>query len=730
MSPPPQRRDSAETLLAALLLLVVLGVAFLVYGSHRKQRANSRQAMRDQLNAIADLKVDQIARWRRELEDDARWVLEASTLPARARDFFANPAAGGARSNLVRWMESWRARHHYWRVLLVDTNLQVRLSSPAKENWAGPAAEAFLRRALTTNAVLFSDLHRDPVTDRVSLGVHIPLLPWTSAGTPSVPIGVLVFEIDPEQFLFATIQAWPTPSRTAETLLVRREGDEVVYLNELRHQTNTALKLRLPAARLDLPANRAVRGEKQVVEGVDYRGKPVLAALRAVPETRWFVVAKEDLEELYEPLRRQAWRTALLSGALLAAFLLGLLLLWRNREHRFTQRELAERTREEARVRALQQRLALHVQQTPLAVIEWDLDFRVTAWNPAAERIFGFAAGEALGRRAPDFLIPAPARPQVEEIWSALLRQQGGARGTNENLTKDGRAILCEWFNTPLVDAGGRIMAVASLVLDITERQRHEEERERLLRELESKNEELESLVYAASHDLRSPLVNIEGFSQRLKNTCDELGGLLRQPGVPPAWRGEVRLITEERIPKALKFVHLSVIKMTALIDGLLRVSRLGRVMVDPRLLDMNQLLGRVIAAQAFQIQQAGADVRVEPLPPCTGDAMLLDQVFSNLLDNALKYRDPARPLSIRISGRVERRQVIYRVADTGRGIAPAHQKNIWVLFHRLYPEAGIPGEGLGLNLVRRILHRHQGRIWVSSVPGEGSCFHVALPNE
>ncbi len=102
--------------------------------------------------------------------------------------------------------------------------------------------------------------------------------------------------------------------------------------------------------------------------------------------------------------------------------------------------------------------------------------------------------------------------------------------------------------------------------------------------------------------------------------------------------------------------------------------------------------------------------------------------MFSNLLDNALKYRDPARALRVSISGQMEDRQAVYIVADTGRGIAAEHQKKIWVLFHRLHPEEAIPGDGLGLKLVRRIVDRHRGRVWVTSSLGQGSQFHVALP--
>lgn len=121
-----------------------------------------------------------------------------------------------------------------------------------------------------------------------------------------------------------------------------------------------------------------------------------------------------------------------------------------------------------------QQRLQLHFERTPLAVIEWDLAFQVSEWNPAAQRIFGYTREEALGRHAAGLIVPASAREHVDRIWKGLCSQAGGLRSTNENNCKDGSIILCEWYNTPLVDEQGQVLGVASLVQDITEQRRAE----------------------------------------------------------------------------------------------------------------------------------------------------------------------------------------------------------------------------------------------------------------
>jgi signal transduction histidine kinase len=143
----------------------------------------------------------------------------------------------------------------------------------------------------------------------------------------------------------------------------------------------------------------------------------------------------------------------------------------------------------------------------------------------------------------------------------------------------------------------------------------------------------------------------------------------------------------------------------------------------------MDALVRQNLDAMRFQVQKAGATVAAEPLPACLGDARLVSQVLTNLLDNALKYRDPARALHITLSGQVVGEEVVFCVADTGVGIAAEHLERIWELFHRLHPEGPVAGEGLGLNLVQRILSRLSGRTWAESTPGQGSRFFFALPH-
>jgi len=279
-------------------------------------------------------------------------------------------------------------------------------------------------------------------------------------------------------------------------------------------------------------------------------------------------------------------------------------------------------------------------------------------------------------------------------------------------------------------------------VRDITESKQAEDEIRKLNASLEKRiqertaelaqaNQELETFIRIASHDLRSPLVNIQGFNQLLNKALDTIMRVLADTALPDEARQALDTSREKAV-KAIRFINAGVEKMNGLIRGLLQLSRLGRVPLTLQPLDMNVLLRTVLEAMAFQIRTADAKVTVDTLPDCRADAVLINQVFSNLLDNAVKYRDPDRPLHLRVwsqnhggKRRDNDAYAVYCIEDNGVGLAPEHQAKIWDLFCRLNPQGG---DGIGLKAVQQIVMRHGGEVWMESEIGKGSRFFVTLP--
>ena len=312
------------------------------------------------------------------------------------------------------------------------------------------------------------------------------------------------------------------------------------------------------------------------------------------------------------------------------------------------------------------------------------------------------------------------------DLWSTIGRGQVW-HGEIKNRAKDGAYYWVDTTIYPFVNAAGKPTQYVAIRTDITSRKADELELQRFASELAEKNKELEAILYTVSHDLRSPLVNVQGFGKQLARACEKIttaAAGARDGAVPLS---ALKQPIEEAIPQALRFINAGVTKMEMLLAGLLRYSRLGRVALTIAPLDMNTMLGVVVAAMKFQLDEAKAEVSVAPLPGCLGDSVQTNQVFANLFDNALKYRDPSRPLRLTVTGRVEKDQAIYAVADNGIGIPAEHQPKIFEIFHRLNPES-TSGEGLGLTIAQRVLERQHGRIWVESTEGAGSTFFVSLP--
>ena len=366
------------------------------------------------------------------------------------------------------------------------------------------------------------------------------------------------------------------------------------------------------------------------------------------------------------------------------------------------------------------------------------LELRRNGYEPTSERVESAEAmSAALDRQTWDLIMSDYAMPHFSMSTALTMVQEKGLdlpfivvsgaigeeaavaamrAGAHDYVMKGNIARLAPAVERELREAEMR-----------RERRRAEQERERLLAELEDKSKELGQLLFISSHDLQEPLINIQGFAREMELSLQEMRLSLEEEDIPSAVKKKLAVTIDEDITDSLNYILASTSKIDTLLKGLLKVSRLGQVAITIEKLNMKDLMAEVVDGFEFKTKRAGVKLDVGRLPQCQGDRAQINQVFSNLIGNALKYLDPERPGIIRISGRKEDNKAVYTVEDNGIGIAPEHQEMVFQIFQRVDPTAS-SGEGLGLTIVRRILERHGGKTWLESEPGRGSRFHVALP--
>ena len=257
--------------------------------------------------------------------------------------------------------------------------------------------------------------------------------------------------------------------------------------------------------------------------------------------------------------------------------------------------------------------------------------------------------------------------------------------------------------------------------------------------DLREANDEIQRFAYIVSHDLRSPLVNIMGFTSELEELRGDIFRRIAALGrdaasasplpagdIEPVLDGEDKQLSQD-FAEALGFIKSSIAKMDRLISAILNLTREGRRDFEPVRIETRELIAGIVATVAHQAAEAEAQIRVEPLPAIVSDRLALEQIFSNLIDNALKYLKPGVPGDISVRGRTKLGFAIFEIADNGRGIDPKDHQRIFDLFRRAGTQDK-PGQGIGLAHVRTLVRRLGGTMSVASELHSGSTFTITLP--
>ena len=729
-----------------IFLLVAEGLVIGGWFYYRNNEQHHLTEVKRNLSSIAELKVGELVRWRKERMADGSIFFQNETFSRLVRQAFSHPADGVAERELRSWLERVRTGCQYSQVSLLDAQSVARLSVP---NDPEPSCSETLRMAsevLRSGQIAFQDFNRHTNDPNIYLAVLVPILDASDANRP---LGVLMLRIDPNTYLYPFIQHWPAFSETAETLLVRREINEVVFLNDLRFRTNAALNLRAPLDRTTMPAVQAALGREGIMEGIDYRGKPVVAALRTIPDSPWALVARIDTEEVSSPMRDRLWQIVIMIAISIFSAGTGVGLVWRQQRVRFYRDRavVSEALRDSENL--------LRESQIIANLGSYVLDMRTGLWTSSAvlDKVFGIDRGYERSVEGWTALIHPDDRTMMVDYFAKEVKGKG------RNFDKEYRIIRHDDQSERWVhgmgrlefDAQGQPVRRLGTIQDITERKRVEGKirnlnvtlEQRVVRrtaELEAANQELEAFSYSVSHDLRAPLRHVHGYVDLL------------------AQEAEGRLSDKGR--HYMKTIAAASEEMGELIDDLLAFSRMGRAEMIETSINLNSLVRDTLRDLEEPTRGRNMVWTLPPLPAVQGDPAMLKLVLANLLGNAVKFtrsRDPAvieigiveeevrgqrsasftqAAAATEVREKDERQQALFTdhgsritffVRDNGVGFDPQYAHKLFGVFQRLHRADEFEGTGIGLANVRRIIVRHGGRTWAEGHLNEGATFYFTL---
>ncbi len=677
---------------------VALALSLSGWGLYRQQAASIRAERLQALQAIAGLKVDQLRLWRAERLRDVQLL---ATNPVLGR-FLARPdradEAAAALSLAYRALvqtDVVAGQGGYLAALLLDGTGRVLLASGAAPETQLQEGEA--HQVLAQGRPLLGELYPCPVCQAVHLDALAPVF-----GPQGQVLGAVVLRSDPNRFLYPMVQSWPTPSRTAETLLVRRDGDQVLFLNRLRHQAAAPLTLRVPLTHVEVPAVKAVLGQYGPFEGYDYRGVAVLADLRPVENSAWSMVAKVDQEEILAEARYRAWTIGLLVGLglLLAAAASGF--LHRGRRTRVYQ-ELYEVTRRHAQT-LNEYRMALY--SIGDGVISTDAEGRVQRLNKEAERLTGWTESAAQGQPVETVfqLVSEVNGAVVDSPVRRVLREGQVTALANHTLLIDrgGQSRPIADSGAPIRDAAGVTVGVVLVFRDQT-RERETEQALVQAQRLRAMGE----ISTGISHNLNNLLTGVLLPAQ-----------MMRSMSLPPE-AGEMvdEIITAgQRASDLVRRLHLSV---------------RGDVVRAPDAVPLDQAVTDAVAVTQprWRDEAEAGGVRIEVVTqlaaptPVQADPAALVEVVAGLILNAVTAMPQGGRLTLATRCNADHAWLV--CADTGIGMDEEVRRRVFEPFFTTKMDVG---SGLGLSTAHAAVTSWGGTIEVASAPGAGATFTIQLP--
>ncbi|MBS3753515.1 MAG: PAS domain S-box protein [Anaerolineales bacterium] len=739
------RKSLRTRLLGLFLLLAIIPLAVIGYLAYDLGRQRIVRDVENHLKSVAILKEQEIQTWVEHLEHTMLWLTSSpgvkNDLAVMSAQIPDQPAYETAHASLTDELSRVANLAHLSPIFLMDhINGEIVASSHAE--WGGQFRGDRKYFQEGKDEVYVSGIFHSLRLGQPTMVVAAPI-----KDSEGRLLGVLAGHANLAP-LNEIMQERSGLGETGETYLVNNAN---LMLTESRFEPEVALKKWV----FTESVSRALAGESGVGVYDDYRGEVVIGAYRWLEERDMALLAEMDRSEAFGPIIML--RNTVLQAGFLVAVIVGFLSVFvartftnplrqlvegteeiggGNLDYRIEvegedeidqlaqafnamveslqevtasrdelNTEIAERKRIEKALRASEEEFREIFNATSDALILLDEEGRIAQVNETASELYGYAREEML-TLDPRHLIH-PDYHHVYQQFLADLEKKGEFSGETMDIRKSGDSFYTDVRGTTVRFQGQEYILAA--IRDVTEQKEAELKLEETMRELERSNEELQRFAYVASHDLQEPLRMVTSYLQLLvRRYGDRLDG------------------------DAQEFIDYAVdgaSRMKQLINDLLTYSRVDTRGVSLQPVDVEQVLDDVLENLQFRVEETEAGIIRHPLPIVPGDKSQLEQLFQNLIDNALKFRGNEAP-RVEVGAEKGDGEWVFSVKDNGIGMDSRFKDRVFIIFQRLHTRDEYEGTGIGLAVSKRIVERHGGEIWYESEPGEGTTFYFTIPDE
>jgi PAS domain S-box-containing protein/putative nucleotidyltransferase with HDIG domain len=492
----------------AAIVIAILSGGYLLFSDRDRE---VKQRIDRELDTVSILKVNQIVQWRQERLADAQILMDSQFLIEGIQELIDNPGDREVKDKVMtRFSSITRQYSDFADIRLIDNDGNILLSLTDNYDIAHEVIMETMITAVLEQRAVITDFHILENDKYPHLDIVAPLF-ISDDGSQDI-IGAVIFTLDPTSYLYPLVQYWPTPTETAETLLVRGDGENVLFLNPLRYHEDAALNLKIPLSEKDVPAVMAVLGAEGVFRGIDYRGVDVFSVIRRVPDSQWYMIAKIDADEALAQWNvQQAYMIAFLVG-LLAFSLTGVSYFWQRRR-RMVYEKLYK---DEMERKALARHFEYLVKYANDIIILWDQERRIVEVNDRAVEVYGYSREEFSKLPFNGLVTEKDIKNLNKRVKS--VESQGSSLSEGLHIRKDGRVFPVEVSSRAIEIEGEKY--VQAIIRDISERKIAEKERQNHYDELKKT---LEGTINAIAHisEVRDPYTS--GHQREVSRLATEI---------------------------------------------------------------------------------------------------------------------------------------------------------------------------------------------------------------